>query len=1062
MLLHDKPESSDIRFGHRVVSDWLANKIRKLPPPFRLAITGGLGTGKSTILQEAIDKIRKDKDQTLAVSYVDVWKLDKESVRRSALVRIAKDLIGDPKAETRLRESLYGSFSEASYIRPFRKAIDKVGLAISMALFFGIALIAYLILDSMNGWEREPWWWKTFVSAGISLCSLATNLLAKSFVHIQRTFTRAPMVGAEEFEDGLQSIIDSPELVNKRVIIVFDNIDRASPESTKAILAGISAFFDHSGHDQERKVLIIVPYDPSSLRKMLSEGRPILDDCEKMFDAIIPLPKLTLEDLTDFTYEKLKDTLVDFSYEDETLWNLAFLVSVSPFRSPREIKHIVNQLFSKLTLAECTENGSETRFQSGATLLLGGVVTKEPDTLLKLLICEKIFPEFTEVVVNTGRDLKDAFDPSTENEIFKGHASSENHDELMSFLRASLGIPKSPPSSAAPFLYMKGPDQVLAIPAGHVMTEALNMGDAEKLKKVVSDTGVGAKAVSQRDISSIIGFHRKKYLKNGQLIKNCIRATLGLESIEKFETSLAIELSEVTSLAPDILLQISPTFIEKYTRDAFETTSVQKLWRTMDETFKGALSSESQSIGSVKKWCEEYLAVIFRQPEGLKRPGIAKLPLSLVLSDVVHEALGESYPGSLCTARDIFDSTIFFINEKDATKSDRLREVVSSTWRSVPTFEGAEAAFNEVVSLWQKTCDKWLNESSVNETSDKLSTVIFFWPKADPIGTKALQAIRDWIAQRVGPFQSKANQNSAEVLDILLSLNVAGFGDDGNIDSIIQHSVNALTREKLLQLRRSFSDPVENIWKPLTTRARGQVVPLIERTKSFDLIIEDKASDLIQRFIQDYANVMAKVELLTALLDVDLVSETMDPLFGQFQQTNGPARELFIKLAGKKCQNSSVIIRSTSEFALNPDGSNDKVLAAARDLPLEPKIKICETAVDHLMSIQSPWSDKESDTFLWTTLSADYLTDLKLKEIVERALDKGVQNGSSQHCKTVCTKVILELWKQNYGFTEKSFKILKRTADSKFNSEIEEIANKYSVLETLADKATELAGKILK
>lgn len=1060
MLLHDRPESADIRFGHKTVSDWLAKKIQSLKPPFRLAITGGLGTGKSTILQEAIEQIRKQKN--IAVSYVDIWKLDKESVRRSALLRIAKDLIKDPKEELKLRESLYGTFSEASYVRPFRKAIDTTGFWISLSLLAGVGILTYAILSSMAGTSQEPWWWKALISFGVSAASLAVRLLEKSFVHIQRTFNRAPMVGAEEFEEGLQKIVDSPKISGKQIIIVFDNIDRASPESSKAILAGISAFFDHSGHDRERNVLIIVPYDPSSLRKMQEDGRAVLDDCEKMFDAIIPLPKLTAEDLTDFAYGKLKDALADFAYNEETLSNLAWLASVSPYKSPREIKHMVNQLLSKLTLAKATESSRENRLQTDATLLLAGTVTNEPDTLFKVLICEKILPDFTEVVVSNGIELKDAFDPSAESPFMQMLSSKNEKEqlELASFLQASLGVPKEPPSSASPFLYMKGPDQILAIPAGLVVTDALSMGDGDKIKSTLGSMGDGKSPVSQKDIAAIVA-HFRKNRKNPQAIKNCVRALhSGLDSIEKFEKALAHEMCETVIRVPDILMQLSPAFIFRYTKDAFELNSVQKLWKLMDESFKGSLSKESQSVPQVKKWCEEFLAALFVQNEGLKRSGIDKLPLSLVLSDAVKNGLGDSYPGKFCSPQDVIEGVKLYLSETDSEKEDRLSNIVSSAWSTVTSFEGIDSSFQEISALWQKQCENWFKEKGPSKVSEKLSMVVFFWPKGNKNAEQILNQLRDWIAQKLGQFHTKANQGfSSEALDIGLAFYKAGYVSDGNIDSILQHSLGTLNRENFETLRSYYSDLDSHVWKPLQTRAKEQLFSAVDRTKTFDLLVKDKPEGLISRFSAEYSKCNSKKEFLDALINSDVKSEDIESIFDQFKNTTGDARAPMVKLASAKCPEEK-IESMLIEFATKPDSSNQEVFDAAKELPLKTRAKVCDTVVDRLMALQAAWSDKESNTFKWTDLAADQLTNLKVKEVAERALDKGVQNGTSNTCKLACTTTILDLWTGNHGFDERNFKILRRVADDQFSGRLADLAVKYNVKDTLADKVVDLVEKV--
>ena len=200
-LFKDQPEKTGLKFAHETICDWLYDVILKSPRPFRLAITRNLGTGKSTILKTIQDRL-KDKKQ-YEIAYVDVWKLDKESSRRSALIKIANDLNIERTELKELEESIYGSITELSEAKPHQTVIDKMPFWKWTLASLGVAVIIFFLLYFL------PILPNITTKIGIAVLSwfvaLSIKTIDKTFINIQRTFNRAPIVGAEEFENSLKA-----------------------------------------------------------------------------------------------------------------------------------------------------------------------------------------------------------------------------------------------------------------------------------------------------------------------------------------------------------------------------------------------------------------------------------------------------------------------------------------------------------------------------------------------------------------------------------------------------------------------------------------------------------------------------------------------------------------------------------------------------------------------------------------------------------------------------------------------------------------------------------------
>lgn len=309
----DHPEYDNLQFGHQQIADWLVSQLKeKIAPPFRLALTGSFGSGKSTIILKALEQLKQDKDEEVNWAYVDLWKLDKESTRRSAILKIAKDLKVNPRTIDELNEKLYGFSTDYSKIKSISYALDWPSIIVA----FLAVIILYFLLGAISTLGEGP---KIAIALAVAAFNLIFRFLDKSLIILKRTVVKHPIVGAEEFEECLQTILEKVKSDSK-VIIVFDNLDRAPLDISHAILNGISTFFDHSHGDRIRNLIIIVPFDMTS-GKLISKDNIDINYEEnteiafKMFDAVIPLPKIIEEDLFDYTVLHLKTTISEFCDE---------------------------------------------------------------------------------------------------------------------------------------------------------------------------------------------------------------------------------------------------------------------------------------------------------------------------------------------------------------------------------------------------------------------------------------------------------------------------------------------------------------------------------------------------------------------------------------------------------------------------------------------------------------------------------------------------------------------------------------------------------------------------
>lgn len=1057
MFLHDKPESSDIRFGHTIVSNWLADEIKKAQTPIRLALTGELGTGKSTILKFALDTLTKE-DSNIKIAYVDVWKLDKESVRRSAILKIAKDLRPDDyKTIEEIKESAYGTRVENAKPKLFNIYWSKPG--IFFAIFIGLIIYAitmktFDILASGTQAGGVPAI-KHAISLVVAFLGVLFKLLDKSIINIQKTISKAPMVGAEEFEECLEAILSSPKLKKSKTILVFDNIDRASPASSRAILSGISAFFDHS--EKNANVIIIVPFDPSCLRGDVNGERPLLDDCEKMFDAIIPLPKLTSEDLSDFALDHLKKSLTGFTYTEEQLQDLAYLVSFSPYRSPREIKHMVNQLMSRLNLAKSLETKKDLRLQTDSTLLPAGAITTHPECLLKFLICEKIYPRFTETLVTQGLDVAKTFEADPNSALMKS-LDRQTTISLTEFLHATMGIPKTPPQSAAAFLYMKGPDQVLTIPSGQAISDAIYMGDGEKLKNVIFP--LNSNPVSHKDIASVIQYHRKKYAKNTQALKNSTRAiTVGMTNVVKFEKPLSLEFCEVLNLIPEVLINISPNWLDSVTNEYLEVSSVSKVWKTADSEFKKLITSEEDiSKDNVTKWLVEYFVSVYNQNGGKERSNLngIKLPLNVLIDEAIYEVLGEDYPSVFASD----ESTLIAVKSYFSKDEKMYHSFVSQRFSHCRNKDGIEIVFSEIAELWKSSVDIWLNSKDADFDGNKFSNVAYYWPTKSEKALPYMVQLKDWVVSQAGRFNQKSNAGfSVDVIDICIAFYANALPADGNINGIINHSLSVINEKGLNTLFSRYNNP-NSVWKLLAPHSTHQLVQAFDRNNYFKDALNIE-SPLLRNITANFANFNSKNALLDALLDIEVIPVILEDINTYYNSCNSDLRPKLIKLLIKYQVEESILKQVLDLFVATPDEANSNVITEVENLSDSIKKHSTDIAINFLNTNINPWTEKEVRILEWVHLAIEEVLDANLKDFLDRVIDRGSQNGISDIVRKNCTDHVLKMWEKDHGFSEKSFKILKKSAHSEFDERLFFLAKRHNIQESFLEKAGNALEKVL-
>ena len=284
-FFHDEPDPISDVFGYHYFSESLVNAILKQKDtPFSILIHGEWGSGKTSALvrSESNFKELEKNDENFHVILFEVWKYERVDPVASLLEEIKNKVIGENSTR-------------------FAEVAKNVGL-----LLFDMAIRAHtnMTLDD-----------------------------AKKY-----------------FEDslkGIRNLRKETEILmeNKKLVILFDDLDRCSFETMLELTEAIRLFLSVKG------IICVVAADNNRLRAAWKNKYPSANEIEideyfdKIFQLKLALPSKDLNLMSNFIAH------LDPSYIGDSEKNLIY----SSTSNPRKIKQILNLIFYGLKYSKLKE-----------------------------------------------------------------------------------------------------------------------------------------------------------------------------------------------------------------------------------------------------------------------------------------------------------------------------------------------------------------------------------------------------------------------------------------------------------------------------------------------------------------------------------------------------------------------------------------------------------------------------------------------------------------------------------------------------------------------------------
>ncbi|MGE5353925.1 MAG: P-loop NTPase fold protein [Acidobacteriota bacterium] len=405
-FLNDLPDGNDEFEVHTSIAITISKLIQRTnlnSSSFTLGLFGTWGSGKSFIINKVKNLIENGNSETL-ILYVDVWKFIGTPLMRSILFEIDKELRAASKNKSWLSEFANGyidekrrtlkqklCFSESfveeikidtpsELYKEFQKLLSKYRIPL-------IIIFTLVILSIVSPIFTLPTWLQTilkylqpinYVFSNLGLLAIIFGLLREPLKKILelaifrrdiKDFRSSPTFSPEEFEDIFKNIVERITKDNKRLVIVFDNIDRCDPHLAYEVLTTIKTYMDI------KKCFYIIPCDDEAIKYYLNSEMksPVFDEngsennvednginsirsysqefLDKLFQTYIRMPILKESDRDKFIKHQFEELNLEKLNERDIDRISEILFYAYQGLTPRQIKRFINDFATYYYLA---------------------------------------------------------------------------------------------------------------------------------------------------------------------------------------------------------------------------------------------------------------------------------------------------------------------------------------------------------------------------------------------------------------------------------------------------------------------------------------------------------------------------------------------------------------------------------------------------------------------------------------------------------------------------------------------------------------------------------------
>lgn len=399
-------DDNPLSFGHTHIVNTLKEMVSNCPESFTIGLYGDWGSGKSTIAYTLRDNLKKE---SVPLVIFDVWKHEGDALRRTFLREVHHFF----KTDELWNKKYHGKDNLLDELTKTKKSSVRQPInffkTIKFSLIFVatvslLPVVAWLILDKILGifdFKKND-----LVASIIAFISLFPISFLLKFV--LQFIEKIKGEKVEFFEDKIQDPIEFETLFKKmllnldkdikKVVFVFDNLDRVSGEKAIQIMATIKTFLDPIDRNvKEKEIVFLIPCDETSIKRHLKQSlnysknfkgdeyhQHASEYLRKFFNTILWIPDFYVNELEKLASEKLEETKI----EDFKNARLAALIVLVFDKNPRQIIQFINILISNYLLIKQKP-------------IAGFSLKNDIPQLAKYLLLIQKFPDIMEAYKNT-------------------------------------------------------------------------------------------------------------------------------------------------------------------------------------------------------------------------------------------------------------------------------------------------------------------------------------------------------------------------------------------------------------------------------------------------------------------------------------------------------------------------------------------------------------------------------------------------------------------------------------------------------------------------------------
>ena len=873
--LSDRPPSigspRDDAFGHLDYAKTVVAEMENFPSQFTLGLFGDWGSGKSTILEEVGNRLRKAHHAKTAFVIFDAWRYEGDSLRREFIRSVGESL----RDQGALRKGFdFGRHIEAFEadttlaVRRARRLQLSVlaGGALAAVVVVCIALLVILALNKIGASNstRE----KLLIALSSAAAAFVLFPLHRLVAPDQVQSTRRRLEYPDQFARNFRELLDN--VTSERLVIAIDNLDRCSPARVTEILSSVKTFlepgFEDAGEQEGsfsttlkrrlrkaareerclKRMCFIVAADDAALRRHLTaqelsksrgandsnrageaEGQSkaalpaevrasVEEYLRKFFGASLRIRALLDEDIRKFVAEQLETFITSRSLDQETADSVIEMTSQGLKRNPRRIKQFVNNL--QLRLQILAERKVQGRIQIDANVRV----------VAKLAIIEEEFPaEFEELEINPALLAGWHAQASAPDGTAMESGERQLPPELISFLRFTDDIQ---PRDIRAYLNLKQTKNELQLPRHSEFVDLLDGGEVERLDELLREEGEkDAYTQAARD-----HFRSQRNDKAWNRAHNTLRAIVELPVLHGDGGNVVKPVLEEALREPNLrtrLGQLEP--------NALLDTVVQHKLST--QTANSVVKQLVQAIGSQQGEARRRIsAALASHAAAVSQENRQQIATMLVTEDVIRDF--DSYL-SLATEMpdvvraEVLDAALARIEElgtEGVSMSSTAFKVALAALRSSREDERLERLLQLVRTSLPAQRDA--NSEELGAVASELASAVDAGAPTPSMAELANWLVSDWAAMPSG--------SRLGVLDLVLALcrqssDAAAAAGGTLADRIFELEDGEETVARLSRDFARLTDEAQNRARVLITEALAGAKPDIP---------EDKADQLLALF----------------------------------------------------------------------------------------------------------------------------------------------------------------------------------------------------------------------